>query len=121
VLSPCCCTTSPTSMTSFPQLLILLPNSILTATSLFDLSTAPPTCALIPSDVEGYMEALGALRSAFHGCFARSEPRAHCFDSMVGQCSKLACKSSEPMALHVEGGTIRGMQRFMSDVRGDEE
>jgi SRSO17 transposase len=40
---------------------------------------------------------------------------------MVGQCSKLERKSIEPIALGVEGGTIRGMQRFLSDVRWDEE
>src|SRR5215813_376002 len=39
---------------------------------------------------------------------------------MVGQCSKLERKSIEPMALQVEGGTIRGLQRFISDVRWDE-
>jgi GNAT superfamily N-acetyltransferase len=46
--------------------------------------------------------------------------RAHFFDYMVGQCSKLERKSIEPMALHVEGGTIRGLQRFLSDVHWDE-
>jgi SRSO17 transposase len=40
---------------------------------------------------------------------------------MVGQCSQLERKSIEPMALHVEGGTIRGLQRFISDVQWDEE
>ena len=40
---------------------------------------------------------------------------------MVGQFSKLERKSIEPMALQVEGGTIRGMQRFISDVLWDEE
>lgn|SRR5215217_2327463 len=40
---------------------------------------------------------------------------------MVGQLSKLERKSIEPIALHVEGGTIRGLQRFISDVRWDEE
>src|SRR5438552_5470144 len=40
---------------------------------------------------------------------------------MVGQFSKLERTSIEPMALHVEGGTIRGMQRFISDVHWDEE
>jgi SRSO17 transposase len=34
---------------------------------------------------------------------------------MVGQCSPLERKSMEPMALEVEGGNVRGMQRFMSD------
>jgi SRSO17 transposase len=39
---------------------------------------------------------------------------------MVGQLSKLERKSIEPMARQVEGGTIRGLQRFISDVRWDE-
>src|SRR5919199_4221580 len=82
---------------------------------------AIPTFDLVPSDVEGFMEELWAFQSTFHDCFARSEPRAHFFDSMVGQCSKLERKSIEPMALEVEGGTIRGLQRFISDVVWDEE
>jgi SRSO17 transposase len=71
--------------------------------------------------VEGFLEELWEFQSAFHDCFARSEPRAHFFDYMVGQCSKLERKSIEPMALQVDGGTIRGLQRFISDVRWDEE
>jgi SRSO17 transposase len=82
---------------------------------------AIPTFDVVPSDVEGFIEELWEFQSAFHDCFARSEPRAHFFDSMVGQCSALERKSIEPMALHVEGGTIRGLQRFISDVRWDEE
>jgi SRSO17 transposase len=82
---------------------------------------AIPTFDVVPSDVEGFMEELWEFQSAFHDCFARSEPRAHFFDYMVGQFSKLERKSIEPMALQVEGGTIRGMQRFISDVRWDEE
>jgi SRSO17 transposase len=82
---------------------------------------AIPTFEVVPSDVEGFMEELWEFQSAFHDCFARSEPRAHFFDYMVGQFSKLERKSIEPMALEVEGGTIRGMQRFISDVHWDEE
>jgi SRSO17 transposase len=82
---------------------------------------AIPTFALVPSDVEGFLEELWEFQSVFHDCFARSEPRAYFFDSLVGQCSKLERKSIEPIALHVEGGTLRGMQRFISDVRWDEE
>jgi len=82
---------------------------------------AIPTFDLVPSDVEGFMEELWEFQSAFHDCFARSEPRAHFFDYMVGQFSKLERKSIEPMALQVEGGTIRGLQRFISDVVWDEE
>jgi SRSO17 transposase len=82
---------------------------------------AIPTFDLVPSDVEGFMEELWEFQSVFHDCFARSEPRAHFFDSMVGQFRKLERKSIEPMALHVEGGTSRGMQRFISDGHWDEE
>ena len=82
---------------------------------------AIPTFDLVPSDVEGFMEELWEFQSTFHDCFARSEPRGHFFDYMVGQCSKLERKSIEPMALKVEGGTIRGLQRFISDVVWDED
>ena len=82
---------------------------------------AIPTFDVVPSDVEGFMDALWEFQSAFHDCFARSEPRAHFFDYMVGQFSTLERKSIEPMALQVEGGTIRGMQRFISDSVWDEE
>ena len=82
---------------------------------------AMPTFDVVRSDVEGFLEELWEFQSAFHDCFARSEPRAHCFDYMVGQLSPLERKSIEPMALQVEGGTIRGLQRFISDVRWDEE
>src|SRR5947209_5288427 len=82
---------------------------------------AMPPFDLIPSAVEGFLEALWEFQAAFHDCFARSEPRAHCFDYLVGQCRKLERKAIEPMALHVNGGTIRGLQRFISDGRWDEE
>src|SRR5438445_6062299 len=82
---------------------------------------AMPTFDVVPSDVEGFMDELQEFQSAFHDCFLRSEPRAHFFDYMVGQCSKLERKSIEPMALQVEGGTIRGLQRFISDSVWDEE
>jgi SRSO17 transposase len=80
-----------------------------------------PTFDVVPSDVEGFMDELQEFQSAFHDCFPRSEPRTHFFDYMVGQFSKLERKSIEPMARRVEGGTIRGMQRFISDALWDEE
>jgi SRSO17 transposase len=80
-----------------------------------------PTCDLVPSDVEGFMDELWEFQSVFHDCFTRSEPRAHFFDYMVGQLSPLERKSIEPMALQVAGGTVRGLQRFISDVPWDEE
>ena len=39
---------------------------------------------------------------------------------MVGQCSPLERQSIEPMALEVEGGHVRGMQRFIGDDIWDE-
>lgn len=88
--------------------------------------TPDPTCAIptfdrVPSDVEGFLDARWEFQSALHDCCARREPRAHCFDSMVGQLRPLARKSIEPMALHVDGGTVRGLQRFISEVAWDEE
>jgi SRSO17 transposase len=82
---------------------------------------AIPVFDVVPRDVEGFMEELWAFQSVLHDCFARSEPRAYFFDYMVGQFSQLERKAIEPMALHVEGGPVRGMQRFLSDVRWDEE
>src|SRR5215475_1717648 len=81
---------------------------------------AIPTFDVVRSDVEGFMDDLWEFQSAFHDCFSRNEPRAQFFDYLVGQLSPLERKSIEPMALHVEGGTIRGLQRFISDVRWDE-
>jgi SRSO17 transposase len=80
-----------------------------------------PVFDVVPSDVEGFMDELWEFQAAFHDCFVRSEPRAHFFDYMVGQFSHLARKSIEPMALQVEGGNIRGLQRFISDDVWDEE
>jgi hypothetical protein len=82
---------------------------------------AIPTFDVVPSDVEGFLEARWEWQSTLHDGFARREPRVHFCDSMVGQCSKLARKSIEPMALQVEGGTIRGLQRLLSARVWDEE
>src|SRR4030095_4851958 len=78
-----------------------------------------PTFDVVPRDVEGFMDELREFQSAFHDCFARSEPREHFFDYMVGQCSALERKSIEPMALQGAGGNIRGLQRFIRAVAWD--
>ena len=67
------------------------------------------------------MDELQEFQSLFHDCFARSEARGHFLDDMVGQYSPLARKSLEPMALAVEGGRIRSLQRFLSETVWDEE
>jgi SRSO17 transposase len=72
-------------------------------------------------DVEGFMDELQTFQSIFHDCFVRSEARTHFLDYMVGPYSPLARKSIEPMALAVEGGRIRSLQRFLSETVWDEE
>ena len=67
------------------------------------------------------MDELQEFQGVFHDCFARSEARGHFLDYMVGQYSPLARKSIAPMALAVEGGRIRSLQRFLSETVWDEE
>jgi SRSO17 transposase len=80
-----------------------------------------PKFELTPQDVDGFLDELRVFHHQFRACFSRSEPREHFFNYMVGQCSALERKSIEPMALHVKGGNIRGMQRCMSDDVWDED
>jgi len=75
---------------------------------------ALPPFDLTTDDVDRFLEALQAFHQAFHSCFVRSEPRQHFFHYMAGQFSELERKSIEPMAIHIEGGNIRGMQRFIT-------
>jgi SRSO17 transposase len=79
-----------------------------------------PQFTLDPRDVEGFMDELHGFHTAFHDCFARREPRDHFFHYMVGQFSDLDRKSIEPMALQVEGGNVRAMQRGISDAVWDD-
>ena len=78
-----------------------------------------PPFDLIPRDVDGFLDELRAFHHHFRGCFARSEPREHFVNSMVGQLSALERQSIEPMALRVAGGNIRGMQRCVRDAVWD--
>jgi SRSO17 transposase len=81
---------------------------------------AIPRFALDPRDVEGFMDELHGFHTAFRDCFARREPWDHFFHYMVGQFSDLDRKSIEPMALRVEGGNVRAMQRGISDAVWDD-
>lgn len=81
---------------------------------------AIPLLDLTPSDVDGLLEELRGFHTAFEPCFTRREPREHFFRYLVGQCSALERKSIEPIALEVEGGNVRAMQRLMTDVVWDE-
>lgn len=72
-------------------------------------------------DVEGFMDELKGFHGAFRDCFSRSETRESFFRYMVGQFSELERKSVEPIALTVEGGDVRSMQRMVSDAQWDED
>jgi SRSO17 transposase len=76
---------------------------------------ALPPFDLTCTAVEGFLDQLHEFHQAFCSCFVRREPREHFFHYMVGQLSSLERQSIEPMAIHIEGGNIRGMQRFISD------
>ena len=77
---------------------------------------AIPQFALTRSDIETFMDELRGFHTAFRACFARQEPRNQVFNYMVGQFSTLERKFIEPMALQVEGGKVRAMQRLVSDA-----
>lgn len=49
----------------------------------------------------------------------RSESRDHFYKFMAGQFSNLERKSIEPLALAIQGGNVRAMQRFVSDTPWD--
>jgi hypothetical protein len=59
--------------------------------------TMPP-CAVVPSDVAGFMEALWECQSALHDGVACRAPRAHGFEDRVGPCRARERQSIEPMA-----------------------
>jgi SRSO17 transposase len=82
---------------------------------------AIPQFLLTRSDIDTFMDELRGFHTAFRECFARQEPREQFFHYMVGQFSALERKSIEPMALEVEGGKVRAMQRLVSDVLWDED
>src|SRR6266540_1382650 len=81
---------------------------------------ASPQLDLTPSDVAGFLEELRGFHAAFEDCFTRREPREHFFRYLVGQFSSLERKSIEPIALEVEGGNVRAMQRCISDAVRDD-
>jgi SRSO17 transposase len=72
-------------------------------------------------DVEDFLRELEGFHEQFRDCFQRSESRGHLFRYMVGQFSELERKSIEPIALSVEDGKVRAMQRFISDAPWDDD
>ena len=80
-----------------------------------------PKFTVEKEDVDDFMQELMGFHEEFRDCFARSEPRDNFFRYMVGQFSELERKSIEPIALVVEDGSVRSMQRSISDAIWDEE
>jgi SRSO17 transposase len=80
-----------------------------------------PECRLSIPDVEAFAEELRSVHKQFAECFVRSELCEHFYHYMVGQLSQLERKSIEPIAVNVSGkGTVRSMQRAVSDAVWDE-
>jgi SRSO17 transposase len=82
---------------------------------------AIPKFYLDRGDVVGFTDELHGFHEQFRDCFMRSEPRENFLLYMAGQFSPLERKSIEPIALQVEDGNVRAMQRFVSDVVWDEK
>jgi SRSO17 transposase len=80
-----------------------------------------PKFEVVAQDVEDFTDELRAFHQNFADCFSRSEPRENFFRYMTGQFSELERKSIEPVALHIEGGNVRALQRFVSDVVWNQE
>jgi SRSO17 transposase len=79
-----------------------------------------PKFSLVEQDVKALAPQLREFLTEFEECFSRSEPRENLHRYLVGQFSQIERKSIEPIALRVEGGEVRSMQRFISDVVWDE-
>jgi len=79
-----------------------------------------PKFTIAKGDVKDFIHELKGFHEVFSDCFYRSESRDHFFRYMVGQFSELERKSIEPIALKVEDGNVRPMQRFISDAEWDD-
>jgi len=79
-----------------------------------------PKFTITKGDVKDFIHELKGFHEVFSDCFYRSESRDHFFRYMVGQFSELERKSIEPIALKVEDGNVRPMQRFISDAEWDD-
>lgn len=79
-----------------------------------------PKFEITVPDIKGFSKELEGFHSQFIDCFSREEPRENFFRYMSGQFSKLERKSIEPIALSVQNGQVRSMQRFVSDIDWNE-
>ena len=79
-----------------------------------------PKFSIVAQDGEAFDPQLRNFSGEFDECFSRSEPRDNLHRYLIGQFSQVERKSIEPIALQVEGGEVRSMRRFISDVVWDE-
>ena len=80
-----------------------------------------PKFDLDRDDVADFINELRGFHEQFADCFQRSESRGHFFNFMAGQFSALERKSIEPIALALENGNVRALQRFVSDAPWDDD
>jgi len=80
-----------------------------------------PKFDLNKSDIKDFTSELKGFHEQFVDCFQRNESREHFFNYMSGQFSPLERKSIEPIALAIENGNVRALQRFVSDAPWDEK
>jgi len=73
-----------------------------------------PKFDIAKGEIRDFMNELKGFHEQFADCFYRSESREHFFKYMIGQFSQLERKSIEPIALAVEDGNVRALQRFVS-------
>jgi len=80
-----------------------------------------PKFDLNKDDIKDFICELKGFHEQFADCFQRSESRDHFLKYMSGQFSPLERKSIEPIALAVEDGNVRALQRFVSDAPWDDD
>jgi SRSO17 transposase len=80
-----------------------------------------PKFELDRNDVLDFAKELKGFHENFADCFHRLESREKFFRYMSGQFSQLERKSIEPIAIAMEGGKIKAMQRFVSDAPWDDD
>jgi SRSO17 transposase len=72
-------------------------------------------------DVDGFADELRQVHDRFDDCFFRSETRENTALYLAGLFSSLERKSVEPIALGMEGVTVRTLQHTISGAKWDEE
>ena len=86
-----------------------------------DATFSIPKFTVEKEEVEDFIDELKGFHAQFYDCFSRSEPRENFLRYTAGQFSNLERKSIEPIALNIQGGEVRSMQRFVSDVVWNED